>query len=605
MLPIEDAQKYLHIVRKRGEAKATLNRVYTNMRKHKGLFLLAYANLYANKGALTPGIDPQDTVDGMSMKKIDAIIDTLTRKAYRWSPVKRTYIAKRHSTKQRPLGMPGWTDKLLQEVIRLILSAYYEPQFRDCSHGFRPQRGCHTALDTIKTWKGTRWFVEGDIKGCFDGISHKIVYKLLSEKIKDRDFLRLIEEMLRAGYMEDWRYHTTYSGTPQGGIVSPLLMNIVLNELDMFIEDELILQYTKGKKRKKNPEYQRLVNQAYRARKAGRWKQANELKDRYLKLPATLSNDPGYRRLWYVRYADDFLLGLIGTKQDADMIRERIGRFLQEAIELEMSEEKTFVTHALTEKARFLNYEINLIVEDTQVRENKDGVSARTINGKLWFSVPEDVVIRWTKKVSQRKKIIHRRELLNGSDYDIISLYEVQLQGLINYYSRAHNVVKRMGYLRYIWEESLTKTLAAKYKTRATTIRRKYRVYTADGRKVIGVAIPREGKKPLQTAFGKKPITRKSHSIIQDNIQTIYAKHTELLTRMLAEVCELCGSTEDVQAHHIRKLADLKKKYQGRKEPPKWVKKMIAIRRKTLFVCQQCHNKIHSGTYDGVALTKV
>jgi hypothetical protein len=287
------------------------------------------------------------------------------------------------------------------------------------------------------------------------------------------------------------------------------------------------------------------------------------------------------------------------------MIKERIGQFLQGTIQLEMSEEKTLVTHALTEKARFLNYEINLIVEDTKVHENTNGITARTVNGKLWFSVPEAVVIRWTKKVSQRKKIIPRRELLHGSDYDIISLYEVQLQGLINYYSRAHKVVRRMGYLRYIWEESLTKTLAAKDKTRATTIRRKYRVYPTDGKKVIGVAIPKEGKKRLKTAFGKKPITRERHTIIQNNLQTIYANHNELLTRMFAEVCELCGSTEDVQAHHIRKRAELKKKYQGRKEPPKWVKKMIAIRRKTLFVCQQCHNKIHSGTYDGVALPKV
>ena len=231
---------------------------------------------------------------------------------------------------QCALGMPGWSDKLLQEVIRMVLEAYYEPQFRESSHGFRPQRGCHTALERIKIiGKGTRWFIEGDIKGCFDNISHEVLIKILKRNIKDKEFLRLIWKMLKAGYMEDWKYYGTYSGTPQGGIVSPLLANIVLNEFDEFVEDKLIPKHTRGKQRKRNPIYHRLINAALEARKKGDIKKANELRKQYMKLSSVEPNDKDYRRIWYCRYADDFLLGYIGTKEEAENIKWVIQQFLK------------------------------------------------------------------------------------------------------------------------------------------------------------------------------------------------------------------------------------------------------------------------------------
>jgi group II intron reverse transcriptase/maturase len=264
-----DTQNYLLLVRRRGEAGLELSRVYRNMRR-KELFLLAYSNLYANKGATTPGIDSQDTIDGMSLERIEAVIDQLAKGTYTWTPVRRAYIEKKHSSKMRPLGIPGWNDKMVQEVTRLILESYYEPQFRDCSHGFRPKRGCHTALqDVYRTWRGTKWFIELDIKGCFDNISHQVLLEILQRKINDDRFLKLLRDMLKAGYMENWRYHNTYSGTPQGGIVSPVLANIVLNELDIFVEDTLIPEYTAGKRRQGNPEYGRLNQMTFRAKKNG------------------------------------------------------------------------------------------------------------------------------------------------------------------------------------------------------------------------------------------------------------------------------------------------------------------------------------------------
>ena len=152
--------------------------------------------------------------------------------------------------------MPTWSDKLVGEVVRLLLEAYYEPQFSDPSHGFRKFRGCHTALREISnTWTGTARFIEGDISDCFGSLDHEILLGILAEKIHDNRFLRLIRNMLKAGYLEDWDYRDTLSGVPQGGTVSPILSNIYLDRLDEFVEQELIPQYTRGTSRAANPDY--------------------------------------------------------------------------------------------------------------------------------------------------------------------------------------------------------------------------------------------------------------------------------------------------------------------------------------------------------------
>lgn len=604
MLPLP-TQKELEIVRKRGEAKATLNRVY-NIIQCKELFIMAYAKLYANDGAMTPGTNPEDTVDGMSMSKLDAIIEKLKEKNYTWTPVRRTYIEKKHSTKKRPLGIPGWSDKLLQEVIRMVLEAYYEPQFRESSHGFGPQRGCHTALERIMVLgKGTRWFIEGDIKGGFDNISHKVLIRVLKRSIKDKMFLNLIWDMLKAGYMEDWKFHGTYSGTPQGGIVSPLLANIVLNELDRYVEDELIPTYTKGKGRQWNPEYQKLKYASRKEKAKGNQKKSHALRKQDMKISSLKPNDPGYRRLWYCRYADDFLLGFIGTKVEAETVKQEIHRFL-ETIELDMSEEKTLITHAFTEKAKFLNYEIGYNQANNAITETKTGHSRRSANGRLWFAIPEDVISRWANKVNGKDVTKQRVELLNISDYDIIRTYETELQGLINYYRYAHNMYRRMSFLRYIWETSLLKTLAGKYKIAMSAAIKKYKIFTSEnGRRIVGATVEGEKKKPLVATLGSKPLERTKNVKIHDEERTTYPTRNELVTRMLANTCEICGSTDNIAAHHIRKLADLKERYKGKPDRPEWVKKMIAIRRKTLFTCEECHRKIHRGEYDGQRLTKI
>jgi group II intron reverse transcriptase/maturase len=334
--------------------------------------------------------------------------------------------------------MPGWNDKLVQEVIRMVLEAYYEPQFKGSSHGFRPNRGCHTALTAIsRTWTGVHGFIEGDIKGCFDALDHTLIREILGRKIKDNDFLQLIQGMLCAGYGDDGIYHQTYSGTPQGGIVSPILANIVLNEFDTYVEEKLIPEYTRGEKRQGQKEHQRLRFKAWSLRKKGDYRGAKELYKVYSQLPSVDCHDPNYRRLLYIRYADDFILGFIGTKAEVEVSKEDIRTFLREQLRLELSQEKTVITHASEGKARFLNYEITIAHNDNRKTNTvKYGIRTRTrgINGQVTFLIPKDGITTWKAKVRRDKAIIHRAELMNNSDYEIISTYERQLQGLINYY---------------------------------------------------------------------------------------------------------------------------------------------------------------------------
>src|SRR5271165_4490383 len=262
---MRNAETVLGVLRERGKRRWPLERIY-RLLYNPELYLLAYGRIYSNKGAMTPGVTGE-TADGMSMEKIERIIDALRHERYRFSPVRRVYIPKKNG-KLRPLGMPTWSDKLVGEVVRLLLGAYYEPQFSGLSHGFRPRRGCHTALrDVAETWTGTTWFIEGDISDCFGSLDHGIMVGILAEKIHDNRFLRLVRNMLQAGYLEDWIWGATLSGSPQGGVVSPILSNIYLSKLDNYAETVLIPQHSRGNRRKHNPEYERTRNRMTAARR--------------------------------------------------------------------------------------------------------------------------------------------------------------------------------------------------------------------------------------------------------------------------------------------------------------------------------------------------
>src|SRR6266851_1589562 len=352
---MRNAETILAVIRERGKRGLPLERIYRFLFNHD-LYLRAYGKIARNRGALTRGATTE-TVDGMSLAKIDAIIEALRLERYRWTPVRRVYIEKKGSTKKRPLGLPTWSDKLLQEVIRLLLEAYFEPQFSRHSHGFRPGRGCHTALGEItRHWRGVKWYIEGDIVGCFDRLDHSVLLSILNERLHDNRFLRLLSNLLQDGYLDDWRYHATLSGSPQGGVISPILSNIYLDRLDQFAETVLLPAYNHGDRRKPYPPYMTLLNAARRQGDAGHPDEARRLRQQAQHMASRDPDDPAFRRLWYVRYADDFLLGFSGPREEAEQIKQRLQEFLRETLKLELSQEKTLITHARTEAARFLGY---------------------------------------------------------------------------------------------------------------------------------------------------------------------------------------------------------------------------------------------------------
>jgi group II intron reverse transcriptase/maturase len=428
---MQDADPILGLIRERGEKGLPMERVY-RLLFNRNLYFRAYGKIYRNDGAMTHGIT-EETPEGMSLEKIDALIEALRYERYQWLPARRVYIPKKNG-KKRPLGMPGWSDKLLQEVLRLILEAYFEPRFSDHSHGFRRERGCHTALREIyHKWIGTTWFIEGDISQCFDRLNHELLIQELSEQFHDGRFIRLMRELLDAGYMEDWTYNQTLSGVPQGGVVSPILANILLNKLDRFVEDTLIPQYTKGTKRKLDRRYRRLVEQARRERRKGNVAKANELKKQFQKLPSVVMS-PEFRRLKYVRYADDFLLGFVGTKAEAEEIKRQLRQFLREELKLEWSEERTLITHARSEAARFLGYEVTVHQEDPKQVTTSNRGALRSVNGGIGLRVPEDVLKDKCERYMRNGKAVHRTELLHESDFTIVAKYQLEFQGIANYY---------------------------------------------------------------------------------------------------------------------------------------------------------------------------
>ncbi len=581
----------LNVIEQRGKQGKPLERLYRQLYKRE-LYETAYSEIYANPGATTPGIN-NVTLDGMSNERIDDIIQRVKKETYKWNPVRRTHIPKSDG-KSRPLGIPTGDDKLLQTAMKILLEAFYEPQFSEHSHGFRSGRGCHTALRHIdQKHRGTAWFIEGDIKGCFDNIDHEILLEIMGEKIKDGRMLKLISNLLKAGYLEDWKNYKTLSGTPQGGIISPLLTNIYLDKFDQWVEKSLMPQYNRSQRarvgKRNNPEYMRLYRRAKKASNQGDKKLAKAHRRQARKLPSVMVDDEGYRKLAYVRYADDFLLSFTGPKREAEEIKKLVSAFMAEELKLTLSSEKTLITHAKTQKARFLGY-------DLRVRQSNHRKSA---NGGMWFGIPREVITKAMQRYTKNGKPHQRPELMVRSDYEIIKTYQDQYRGVAQYYVMAHNY-SRMGKLNGAMRASLIKTLASKHKTTFMKIVRKYKTRKeAYGKtyKVIQTSVQREGKKPLVTHYGAVPLVRDARpsKITDFDSRQRFNRKSDLLTRMNAEECEMCGQTGYVEVHHVRKLKDVNKP--GRKAKPAWAHRIAALKRKTLIVCKECHVAIHNGTH--------
>lgn len=564
------------------------------------LYFEAYKHLYANNGAATKGSN-DDTIDGFSEKKIAKIIKMLRDGTFQPRPVRRTYIVKKNNpSKKRPLGIPTFTDKLVQEVLRMILESVYEPIFLPQSYGFRPNRSCHMALKDLKhQFNGTRWFVEGDIKACFDNINHKALVGIINNKVKDARLTQLIYKFLKAGYLENWQYHKTYSGTPQGGIISPLLANIYLHELDKFIiklktefdkPKEKHFTYEYGAVRRKMKKLNIQISEADGEKRQELIKQYKLAKQELLKTPCKSQTD---KVLKYIRYADDFIIGINGSKEDCVEIKRKISEFIGQSLKMELSEEKTFITHS-NKTAHFLGYNVR-VRRDNRTTKHGGGTQAtrRNLNNMTELSVPfEDKIHKFifSKGIAKQKSDgtlfpVHRKYMVNLTDLEIVSTYNAELRGICNYYNMAVDFHK-LNYLEYLMKYSCLKTLAAKHKSKISKVIKMF----SDGRGGWGV--------PYETKLGKKRCYFAKYSECRkakkptDKISNLAlwegAAINSMEKRLKAKVCELCGTTEAEQyeIHHVNKLKNLKGKNI-------WERAMIAKRRKTMVVCKECHNKIH------------
>ena len=566
------------------------------------MFAVAYQRIYAKQGNMTPGTDGK-TIDEMSLERIERLIVSLKDESYQPHPARRVYIPKKNG-KKRPLGIPSFEDKLVQEVVRLLLEAIYEGHFEGTSHGFRPHRSCHTALGMIqKSFAGAKWFIEGDIKGFFDNIDHNVLISILRERISDERFLRLIRKFFNAGYVEDWKYNKTYSGTPQGGIISPILANIYLDKFDKYIK-EYAAQFRKGDRRSINPEYWRLNNKKNRLKQKLQKTSDEQMRKSYLYEIAQLSKqmlstphkdamDADFRRLQYVRYADDFLISVIGSKSECETIKADITQFMREQLKLELSDEKTLITHA-QDKAKFLGYEIFIRKSDA-VKRNRDGVLKRDFNGAVVLTLNSAVI---QKKLTEYNALEVRN--IDGKDIwwskprrymtpmkpeDILAQYNAEIRGLYNYYSLAANVSKECASFAFIMKMSMLKTLGWKLNTSARKVRQKYQ-------KDKDFVIPyndAKGKQKYRVFYNEGFKKRNAQfDVDYDKLpQTTYVPYPSLVERLKDGRCELCGKEGKVVMHHVRTLTKLK----GNNE---WEKLMLKRHRKTLVVCEDCNSMIQN-----------
>lgn len=603
------------------KAMNSIAKVSMSGRRVNGLFRLAtnpevlwkqaYANIYSNKGAITKGVD-RNTLDGFSEERVNHLIGLLARREYCPKPVRRTYIPKKNG-KLRPLGIPTGDDKLVQEVVRILLEQIYEPIFSENSHGFRPGKSCHSALRQVKNvWNGTKWIIEFDIKGFFDNINHNKMIEFLEKKIDDKRIIHIIRQMLKAGYAQDWKYNATWSGTPQGGVISPILANIYLHELDTFMED-MICQFNKGERRKDNPDYKKLCRQMIIINRELRelrqkFKEGKPLNDarkeilcerreiqkKMRVINSRLHVDSKYRRLRYVRYADDFIIGVIGTRKEAESVMLQVKEYINNVLLLEVSEEKTCIADA-NDGVRFLGYDIKTYTstKTTKIAWGKGTCNRRTISEKMQLHIPSEKMFQYASKNGYGDMAIFRPKslpaLLRRSDVEILMTYNAEMRGLANYYSLAQGYKTALQRVIGLAQWSFFATLSHKHKSSIGKVARKMKLSAQSGYelKVNINGIPKSYRL-FRLKDHEPPKIHNSNVDTPWDTTRFTMTRSELVQRLNANTCEYCGKTGGyMEVHHIKALKDV----QGKKQL--WQQMMCAMRRKTMVLCVDCHNELH------------
>lgn len=560
--------------------------------------ILAYEHIKSKPGNMTPGVN-LETLDGIDMNWILETSKLLKSGKFDFKPARRTYIPKPGSAKlkeRRPLGIAGPREKVVQKAMQMVLEAIFEPSFLQCSHGFRPSRGNHTALKQIRTqFHGATWIIEADISKCFDTVDHGVLINKIRERIGCDKTLALIKKALRAGYIDLGEFVQNKTGTPQGSVLSPLLCNIYMHSLDEFVMT-LKLNFDKGTQRRKNPLYRKLQYEISKKENSGDGKK-KAIRRRMWALDSKDPTDPHFRRLFYVRYADDFILGMSGPRDEADRIKKEISDYLRNTLKLELNEDKTSITHFHREKAFFLGTFLSGTRRKIKpVRRTVDQGTGKTLKVRITPRVSMHAPIeRLMSKAATQGLLVQKgnsfkatalRRLVNMAHSDILAYYNAVIRGIMNYYSFADNR-KSLGSLIHGLKHSCALTLALKFK-----LRQRSKVFKRFGRTL---KCPNTGAElKLPATFARKPEKQKFLVNPPLGEKALALRWSKKLTESnLGRTCLICGA-QPAEMHHVRKIRDLKKGYRdGRLDF--WTMQMAAINRKQIPLCKEHHSKLHKG----------
>jgi group II intron reverse transcriptase/maturase len=555
--------------------------------------ILAYEYIKSKPGNSTPGVD-STTLDKINLEWFYNVSSKLKAGKFKFSPARRSYIPKRGNKKEkRPLTISSPRDKVVQQAILFILEAVYEPSFWDYSHGSRPGRGTHTALKYIKyKFKESKWCIEADIESNFPNINHKILLNLLKKRITCPKFLSLIKNSIKAGYVENGKFFESNIGLFQGNITSPILNNVYLHELDSFM-DGLINLFTCGKRRKKNPAYRRF---SYLMEKAADDSfTIKNLRKQRRKLNSKDPFDRSFKRLYYVRYVDDFVVGVIGSREETVEIEDKIREFLKNRLKLTLSPEKTFITYFSKQYISFLGTFIKGTWERTKklaaVKRKgvtrKEKITSRTVLKAPIKSLFEKATLNgFFKKRNQEFVPTKVGRCINLEHEDILRYYNSIIHGILNYYSFANNH-KSLGSLIHGLKFSCARTLALKYKLRH--ISKVFRKFGSKLKKTrdseVELYIPKTFK-----AF------KKFKTNVNDPDIIIFSNWNNKLTKSnLFKHCVICSSSNRIEMHHVRKVKDLKSKLR-KKNTDFFTTQMAAINRKQVPLCAEHHKALHNNT---------
>nr|YP_010183833.1 hypothetical protein LI437_mgp36 [Coccidioides posadasii]QVG61956.1 hypothetical protein [Coccidioides posadasii] len=576
----------------------------------KDLLYQAYKNIRSNSGSMTPGVDNL-MMDGINELFFDELVKELKTEKFKFTSVKRVYIPKANG-KTRPLGIPTYKDKIVQESIRILLEVIFEGKFAEVSHGFRPKRSCHTALHQISKWNGTTWMIEGDIKGFFDNVNHAVLINILEKTIKDQRFVDLLWKLFRAGYIDGGVKYSTYTGVPQGGVVSPILSNIYLNEFDTFIlslidqlsSKEKLISKVNSKIVKYSNKLSKLHDEYQANKSLDILKQIRELREERNSIPSRIRTGT---RIRYVRYADDWLIGIIGDKALSSQIKDQCKCFLNDVLKIELSDEKTKITNVTKNDVRFLGVDIRRRVSGSAkvVYKAVKGrvIKSRINEARLYFYMPVTHIMSklqeagfiktYTDQSGENKLVPNAITRWIFLDHrSIILRYNAVIRGLINYYSFVDNKYSFHSIINFFIHHSCAKTLARKL-----NLSNRAQAFARFGRYLSS---PEENKLKSISLF------------TLDN----FKKNTKLLTKCTTnpvdpfavvdwslrsqinpfEPCWVCGEPKDVEMHHVKHIR------KGGRKPTGFLALMSTLNRKQIPVCKPCHLKIHNGQYNDISL---